>query len=146
MRLHNDCKHKLATPANEHALRAAIESLEGELLTRETNAIICVQELRADLARVKAELKDSNDDATMVRIALRTTSMALDDMAKERDEYKRDAERYRYMRDHMTFGTIHEPMDSTVRNASPWRRWYHDTPIIRDPLDETIDTTMQEQK
>lgn len=28
MRLHEDCKHKLATPANEHALRAKVAALE----------------------------------------------------------------------------------------------------------------------
>jgi len=52
------------------------------------------QDFQFRLEKVTAELKDSNDDADMVRIALRTTSKALDEMAKERDAYKRDAERY----------------------------------------------------
>ena len=30
MALHRECMHKLATPANEHALRTAVESLVAE--------------------------------------------------------------------------------------------------------------------
>jgi hypothetical protein len=56
----------------------------------------------------------------------------------------KDAAKWTWLREHLTYGHVVAPASSTSRNSTSWRRWYHDTPILLNTIDATIDVAMHE--
>ena len=115
---------------------------------------ILVQQLRAEIEQLKAENTDlksakhtvecrfevSEDTLSCIRGCLRAAEGDIDQLKAENAELRRDAERYRWLRNKSEFGTRHDP---AVYKDGPTEDldFFHG-----DELDAAIDQAMTKEQ